>query len=329
MNKDEYQPIAETPDCSIVISRIFSAPRELVWQAMTDPKQVVLWWGPRGFTTKIEQMDFRVGGVWKHVMRGPDGTEYLNKSVFKEIVPHERVVYSHGGGVRGQRGVSFIATWTFEELAPEKTRLTMKMVDASGDARDFVVQKYGALEGGKQTLTRLSEHLAGQQSRPFILSREFNAPRELMWSLWTEQDHFTRWFGPKGFTMPVAKMDFRPGGLFHYCLTSSDGKELWGKAVYREIVKPEKIVWVNSFSDKNAGLTRHPFSKDLWPLELLTEVTFAEQGGRTTVTVKWLPLDSTPEERQTFDQNHESMKMGWGGTMEQLTNYLDAFAVRK
>lgn len=326
MNKDEFQPIAGTPDRSIVVSRVFSAPRELVWQAMTDPKQVVLWWGPRGFTTKIEEMDFRVGGTWKHVMRGPDGTEYPNKSVFKEIIPQERIVYSHGGGAKGQKGVNFVATWTFESLAVDKTRLTIKMVAASEDDRDFVVQKYGALEGGKQTLTRLSEHLAGRQSRPFILSREFAAPRELMWRVWTEQEHFTRWFGPKGFTMPKFTMDFRPGGMLHYSLRSPDGKELWGKAVYREIVKPEKIVWVNSFSDKDAGLTHHPFSKDPWPLEMLTEVTFVEQAGRTKVTVKWLPLDSTPEERQTFDQSHDSMKMGWGGTLVQLEAYLAGVA---
>lgn len=322
MNKNEFQPTAETPDRSIVISRVFSAPRELVWQAMTDPKQVGHWWGPRGFTTKIEKMDFRVGGVWRHVMRGPDGTEYPNHSVFKEIIPQERIVYSHSGAARGERGVSFLATWTFEALAPDKTRLTIKMVADSTDDRDFVVQRYGAVEGGKQTLTRLSEHLAGQQSRPFIISREFAAPRELMWRVWTEQAHFTRWFGPKGFTMPKFTMDFRPGGMLHYCLLSPDGHEMWGKAVYREIVNPEKIVFVDSFSDKDAGLTSHPFSKDPWPLEMLTEVTFAEQAGKTTVTVKWLPLDSTPEERRTFDQSLESMQKGWGGTLEQLEAYL-------
>lgn len=325
MNKDEFQPTAETPDRSIVVSRIFSAPRKLVWDAMTDPNQVVLWWGPRGFTTQIEQMDFRVGGIWKHVMRGPDGTEYINKSVFKEIVPHERIVYSHGGGVRGQRGVSFTATWTFEALAPEKTRLTMKMVDASDDARDFVEAKYGAIEGGKQTLTRLSEHLAGKQSPPFIISREFNAPRQLMWEVWTDPNHFSKWFGPKGATVTIAKLDFRPGGLLHYSIRMPGGPELWGRAIYREMVKPEKIVWVNSFSDKDAGLEHHPFSKDPWPLEMLTEVTFTEHQGKTTVTIRWLPLDSTPEERRTFDQNHESMKMGWGGTFEQLTGYLTCF----
>jgi uncharacterized protein YndB with AHSA1/START domain len=131
-----------------------------------------------------------------------------------------------------------------------------------------------------------------------------------------------QWFGPKGFTMSEGKLDFRPGGLFHYCLRTPDGKEVWGRFVYREIVPPEKLVWVNSFSDADGGITRHPFSKDPWPLQMLTVVTFAENLGRTVVTVTWLPLDASEAERRVFDANHESMKMGWGGTMEQLATYL-------
>src|SRR5271169_6856823 len=90
--------VENSSDREIIISRVFDAPRELVWQAMSDPQHVVNWWGPVGFTSTIEKMEFRPGGVWKHVMRGPDGAEYPNKSVFKEIVPPERIVYAHGGG---------------------------------------------------------------------------------------------------------------------------------------------------------------------------------------------------------------------------------------
>lgn len=151
-------------DREIVLSRIFDAPRELVRQAMTDPKHVVHWWGPRGFTTTIETMDVRPGGVWKQTLHGPDGANYPNKSVFKEVVPPERIVYLHGGGREGGPGASFVATWTFEVVAPGKTRLTMRLVFASPEDRDFVVKEFGALEGGKQTLERLSEHLPRMQS---------------------------------------------------------------------------------------------------------------------------------------------------------------------
>ena len=89
---------ADTSDREIVISRVFDAPRERVFEAMTDPKQVVKWWGPNGFTTTIHEMDVRPGGVWRHTMHGPDGTDYPNKSVFLEVVKPERIVYKHSGG---------------------------------------------------------------------------------------------------------------------------------------------------------------------------------------------------------------------------------------
>ena len=155
----------------------------------------------------------------------------------------------------------------------------------------------------------------------FVITRVFNAPRELVWKAWTERARLMKWFGPKGFTMPIAKLDFRPGGILHYCMRSPDGTEMWGKFTYREIVPPERIVLVNSFSDEKGNLTRHPLSPT-WPLEMLTTTTFADQGGKTAVTVQWVPLNATEEERKTFDTSHEGMRQGWTGTFEQLAEYL-------
>jgi uncharacterized protein YndB with AHSA1/START domain len=152
--------ILQTMDREIVISRVFDAPRELVWEVWTDPKHVVHWWGPNGFTTTIETMDVRRGGVWKHVMHGPDGTDYPNKSAFKEVVKPERIVYSHGGGREGGPGTHFEATWTFDALEGNKTRLTGRMVFASAADREHVVREFNAIEGGRQTLGRLAGYLA-------------------------------------------------------------------------------------------------------------------------------------------------------------------------
>jgi uncharacterized protein YndB with AHSA1/START domain len=149
----------ETSERDILISRIFEAPRELVWQAMVEPQHVVQWWGPRGFTTTIEEMDVRPGGVWKHVMHGPDGVDYPNKSIFKEVVKPERISFSHGGAREGGPAANFEATWTFEALDANKTKVTIHMVFPTAAARDTVVKVYGAIEGGKQTLARLAEHL--------------------------------------------------------------------------------------------------------------------------------------------------------------------------
>jgi uncharacterized protein YndB with AHSA1/START domain len=310
-------------DREIVITRVFDAPRELVWEAMTNPQHVANWWGPRGFTTTTEVMDLRPGGAWKHVMRGPDGANYPNKSIFKEVVKPERIVYSHGGGREDGPGASFVATWSFEVVEKNKTRLTARMVFPTADQRDFVVKEFGAIEGGKQTLERLSEFLANQGvgTKPFVISREFVAPRALVFKVWTERDHLVRWWGPKGMQVVTCKNDLRPGGMMHYCLRTPDGHDMWGRWVYRDVIPPDRLVFVGSFSDEQGGLTRHPMAP-AWPLELLSTIKFTENAGRTTVTVTWVPLNPTEAERKAFDGGHTSMQGGWGGTLDQLGEYL-------
>jgi uncharacterized protein YndB with AHSA1/START domain len=160
----------DDPSREIVISRVFDAPRELVWDAMTDPEHVVKWWGPLGFTTTIKEMDVRPGGAWTHVMHGPDGTDYPNNSVFTEVVKPERIGYTNAGGKEGAPEISFVAMWTFEEVEPGKTKTTIHMVFPTAEAREKVVKEYGAIEGAEQTLARLAEELAkflsGEESAP-------------------------------------------------------------------------------------------------------------------------------------------------------------------
>jgi len=156
--------------------------------------------------------------------------------------------------------------------------------------------------------------------RPFVISRIFNAPRDLVWKAWTEREHM-QWWGPKGVSIHHARLDLRPGGTFHYCMKTPEGREMWGKWVIREIVKPERLVFVNSFSDAAGGLTRHPMSPH-WPLETLSTVTFAAQGDQTLLTIQWLPLNATEIERKTFGEGHESMRNGWGGTLDRLAEHL-------
>ncbi|MCE0484560.1 MAG: SRPBCC family protein [Methylacidiphilales bacterium] len=150
----------DATDREIVISRDFDAPRELVWEAWTKPEHIAKWWGPRGFSTTIEEMDVRPGGVWKQVMHGPDGADYPNKSLFTEVVKPARICFRHGGGRKGNQGVTFESTWTFDHLGDNKSRVTIRMVFATKEDRDRVVKDYGAIEGGHQTLARLAEHLA-------------------------------------------------------------------------------------------------------------------------------------------------------------------------
>ena len=143
---------------SIVTMRVVDAPRELVFDAITDPKHLVHWWGPNGFTITIRSIEVRPGGVWRFVMHGPDGVDYENRITYDAIVRPERLVYHHGGG-DDVEPVHFHTTVTFEDL-DGKTKLTMRMEFPSAEERNRVAEKYGAIEGAKQTLGRLADHLA-------------------------------------------------------------------------------------------------------------------------------------------------------------------------
>ncbi len=157
--------------------------------------------------------------------------------------------------------------------------------------------------------------------KPFVITRTFNAPREVVFDCFTKPDEMKKWWGPKGFTVIISKMDLRVGGTYHYGMNGPDGTPMWGKFVYREIVRPERIVFVNSFSDENGGVTRHPMALD-WPLEMLTTFTFEDVGGKTKFTTTSLALNASEAERATFSANHNSMTQGWTGTLDQLDAHL-------
>ncbi len=155
----------------------------------------------------------------------------------------------------------------------------------------------------------------------FMITRVFNAPRELVFKVWSEVEHLKKWWGPKDLEMGYAKLDFRPGGTFHYHMSSPDGFELWGKFVYHEIEAPEKIVFVNSFSDSEGNIVRPEFSAT-FPMEVRNEVDFSENDGKTTITLRGGPINATEEERRFYMGMFESMQQGYGGTFDQLADYL-------
>ncbi len=156
----------------------------------------------------------------------------------------------------------------------------------------------------------------------FVITRQFDAPREVLWQCFTEPERMQKWFGPKGSTVIASNMDLRVDGTYHGAMRDQTGRVMWAKFVYREVVPPQRLVWEHSFSDEAGGLTRHPLSAT-WPLRLLTIVTFEEQpGGKTKLTLRWSPLDATPEEQKTFDAAHDGMRQGWGGSFERLDAYL-------
>jgi uncharacterized protein YndB with AHSA1/START domain len=143
----------------IVITRVFDAPRELVWQAWTDPRHLAQWWGPKGFTNPACEVDARVGGAWHIVMRSPDGTEYPCGGVYREIVKPERLVFTNNATDKeGNTILEGLTTVTFAEHGA-KTKLTLQTRAAAVVAYAAAYLK-GMEAGWTQSLERLAEKLA-------------------------------------------------------------------------------------------------------------------------------------------------------------------------
>jgi len=157
--------------------------------------------------------------------------------------------------------------------------------------------------------------------KEFVISRLLKAPRELVFACFTEPERMKEWWGPKGFKVIAAKMDLKPGGFYHYGLRAPDGSAMWGKFIYREINKPSRIVLVSSFSDEAGNITRHPMAP-IWPLQMLSTFTFETEGDGTRLTIRWLPIDPSDEERAAFEAGFGHMNQGWSGSFEQLEAYL-------
>jgi uncharacterized protein YndB with AHSA1/START domain len=154
----------------------------------------------------------------------------------------------------------------------------------------------------------------------FVITRTFDAPRVLVWQAWTDANHLAKWWGPAVFENEVVSFDFRPGGVFHYKMTTPNG-EMWGRFVYREINEPEKLVYVSSFSDEAGEITRAPFA-DNFPLEVLSTLELEENNGQTTLTLRGIPINASADEMEFFASMHSSMQGGWNGTMDQLAAHL-------
>jgi uncharacterized protein YndB with AHSA1/START domain len=150
-------PDHATADREIVLSRLISAPRELVFNVFTQVRHLSRWWGPEGFSTTTRSFEFRVGGVWDFVMHGPDGTDYQEWIVWREIVAPERIVLVHGE-FRDDPD-AFESVLAFEP-AGDQTRIVLRTVFPTRGLRDEAVEKYHAIEGGEQTLRNLAAYLA-------------------------------------------------------------------------------------------------------------------------------------------------------------------------
>lgn len=270
---------------TLTIERIFDAPRELVWKVWTDPKHAAQWWKPKYFTNPVCEMDVQPGGAIRIDMRAPDGAVYPMKGLFHEIIEPERLVFTSGAleDAKGNPQLETFNTVTFTEHEG-KTKLTLDIVvTKAAPAAEGALA--GMEEGWNQSLDSLAEILANQQGGPImakttitaepgkqevVITRTFDAPRDLVFKTITDPTLVPQWWGPKRFTTIVDRMEMRPGGIWRYIQRDAEGNEYAFHGVYHEIVSPERIVQTFEFE----GVPGHVS---------LETVMLEEQNGKT----KW------------------------------------------
>jgi uncharacterized protein YndB with AHSA1/START domain len=148
------------------------------------------------------------------------------------------------------------------------------------------------------------------EGRTFIAERLFDAPRELVFEVWTTPEHLQNWWGPRDWTLPFCKVDLRPGGVWHYCMRGPEGEESWGIATYKEIDPPKKIVYVDAFSDSDGNK-----NEDM--PEMLITTTFHDENGKTRI--------SSSCEFATVEQLESLMQMGAIEGLEQTWDRLEEY----
>jgi uncharacterized protein YndB with AHSA1/START domain len=319
----------ETPAANeIVISRAFAAPRAMVWDALADPWQVGQWWGPKGFTTTILEMDLRTGGKWRLIMHGPDGTKYPNEMTFTEVVPTQFIRLELTGGREGAELLHFHQTMTFTD-EEGGTRFTIRIAFATAKERDRNVRDYGSIEGGKQMMQRLEAHLHERSihsikklaeataTHELHITRTFNAPRELVWRAWTDPEMAKQWSGPKQWPAFHMELGKKPGDRWRIGLRGNRPgtdipTEIWQGGVLREFVPPERLVYTYAWENRaNVGLP-----EDGDPHETVITVRLEEHAGKTTMHFHQA-FFATAAERD----GHNG---GWNSSFERLEELVNA-----
>jgi uncharacterized protein YndB with AHSA1/START domain len=286
----------DTSAREIATTRLFDAPRELVFDAFTDAKKLARWWGPNGFTITTHEFESRPGGVWRFTMHGPDGTDYPNKIVWAAIDRPERIVYDHVSGPPFHTTITFVARGS-------KTEVTMRAVFESAALRDRVVKEFGAIEGMQQTMGRLGDLLA---DRAVTLQRELDAPRVMVYQAWTDPRQVVRWWGPNNFTTPLCEMDVRANGAIRIDMRGPDGATYTNRGAFHEVAENERLVFNLETFDAQGNSAA----------DAVITVTFAEHDGRTRVTVIARVVSLT------VPGFADGMEEGWSETLDRLVALL-------
>lgn len=321
----ERQPARGPEEWEVVITRVFDAPRELVFKAWTDCGLFRRWWGPKGYTTPFCQIDARPGGQFFSSMRSPEGQEYWSKGVCRELVAPERLVMTDSfadekGNIVPASYYGMGEDWPIEMLISVrleehegKTRLTLRHGGAGAIAAEA---RRDMEQGWNESFDKLVELLQDEMrpgtrfiaepgSQTVLVSRIYDAPRERLFKLFTDPALIPEWWGPKAMTTTVDRMNVRAGGKWRIVQRDADGNEFAFKGVYHDVSRPERVV--NTFELE--GEPGHV---------MLETVTFEEMGDKTKATDR--VVFQSVEDRDAAVQS--GMESGAVESMERMADLI-------
>ncbi len=160
---------------------------------------------------------------------------------------------------------------------------------------------------------------------PSVITREFDAPRQLVFDAWTQVKHLNNWMFPMpGCTCEYVNAEIKDGGTSLHKITMQNGHEMWLFTQYEEVNSPEKLVFLQYMSNENGDILPSPHMPN-WPKHMLATLLFEEiSENKTKITFYWEPRNPTPEEVEAFESTRADHGKGWGAGMEQLHNYLSS-----
>ncbi len=293
------------------MTRTFDAPAWLIFDALTKPALVQQWLlGPPGMTMPVCEIDLRVGGGYRYVWRTPDGRDMGISGTYTEIQWPHRMVHTERFDHQSEDDVAIVTTRLEEKDG--RTTLTQVMLFPTQEIRDAVVAS-GMAQGVEASFDRVDPMVEGELARHLVLSRVFDAPRELVWKAWTHADYIARWWGPKGFSTRVDALDFEEGGAFRYVMVGPDGTEYPVCGQFQQIVELERIVATDDF-DQDFPTEGMP---EL-PTGVVTTTRFEDLGDETRVTLQI--AHPTAEQKKV----HEDMGVvpGWNSTFDCFAEFL-------
>ncbi len=304
----------------VTITRIFDAPRELVYDVWTDERHIASWFGPRSFTNPVVEMDVRPGGRMVIHMQAPDGSVFPSVGTFTDVTPPERLAFTSAAyaGVGGPFLLEDHTTITFTERAGRTTELTLHAVVTRSTP-----EAAGALDGMEQgwnesfdklalRLTNLSvrgnehEHIAATDpATDLVITRAFAAPPDLVFQAWTDPDCLVRWWGTSDMTGTASEIDLRAGGAWRACMRSPEGVDHWAGGTFQDIDPPRRLVMTFAWEAMPAA-------------ETVLTVTFDERDGATVMTFRHSGL--------TTEASRNGHAEGWSESFDKLAGRLAAIA---